>query len=298
MVHIRCDSWFHRTRESDTSPTALRTFSRAETRRLHRAVYVFAHYARFQRHLPQYITSSGPPYLSTCPYLNSHPSDPALKTIISIMSFLANLFVSLKGTGSMNTNASLHSDGDTTSNRIDEDWEFITAHEAGVIYHDRITILLGPNRETRHYILIADMPKSSELLNYVRTLDPSHRNVHLFFPDLPMVKLYLKSPTISVESLAIEESWLDIIKLAITADVFQDPYVEGRALAALEQKGIIALAPGNAVLLFDQHDFAFAQEYQTKTGNGQKLTQTLNVIAKMGTEKSVTPKVQLPKAKM
>jgi hypothetical protein len=200
------------------------------------------------------------------------------------MSFLTSLFNSSKGTP-VDTNTLPRTSGEGTPDGTDEDWEFVTAHEAGVIYHDRITILLGPHRETRHHILIADMPKSSDLLNYVLTLDPSHRHVHLLTPDLPMVKSYLKSLFIPIEALAIEQSWMDIIKLAITADVFQDSYMEGRALAGLKHKGIIAFAPGNAVLLFKDSDFSVAQEYNTRTGNGESLIKTLCEVAELGTVK-------------
>jgi hypothetical protein len=209
------------------------------------------------------------------------------------MSFLTSLFNSSNGTP-VDTNTLPRTSGEGTPDGTDEDWEFVTAHEAGVIYHDRITILLGPHRETRHHILIADMPKSSDLLNYVLTLDPSHRHVHLLTPDLPMVKSYLKSLFIPIEALAIEQSWMDIIKLAITADVFQDSYMEGRALAALMHKGIIAFAPGNAVLLFKDSDFSVVQEYNTKTGNGKNLMKTLYEVAEMGTvqpKKTKTPKL-------
>lgn len=211
------------------------------------------------------------------------------------MSFITNLFGSLKSTTPVDTGTLPRADGDGTPDGADEDWHFVIAHEAGVVYHDRITILLGPHRETRHYIFIADMPRSSKLLNHVCTLEPAQRHQHFSFPDLSMVKSYLKSQSTSVDLLAIEQSWSDIIKLAITADILQDPYMGDRALAALKKKGIFAFAPSNAVLLFKEHDFSFAQEHQDKTGNGKKLIETLYRVAEMDAEKPKRPESELPK---
>ncbi|KAH6872501.1 hypothetical protein BKA58DRAFT_382139 [Alternaria rosae] len=211
------------------------------------------------------------------------------------MSFITNLFGSLKSTTPIDTGTLPRVDGDGTPDGADEDWAFVTAHEAGVVYHDRVTILLGPHRETRHYIFIADMPRFSKLLNHVCTLEPAQRHLHLSFPDLSMMKSYLKAQSTSVDLLAIEQSWSDIIKLAITADIFQDPYMGDRALAALKKKGIFAFAPGNAVLLFKEDDFSLAQEYQDKTGSGKKLIETLYRVAEMDAEKPKLPKSELPK---
>ncbi|KAI4705235.1 hypothetical protein J4E81_000115 [Alternaria sp. BMP 2799] len=211
------------------------------------------------------------------------------------MSFITNLFGSLKNATPVDTGTLPRADDNGTPDGADEDWDFVTAHEAGVVYDDRITILLGPHRETRHHIFIADMPRSSKLLNHVCTLEPSQRYLHLSLPDLFMVKLYLKSQFTSVDSLAIEQSWSNIIKLAITADIFQDAYMGDRALAALTTRGIFALEPNNAVLLFKEDDFSLAREYQDKTGNGQKLRETLDKVAEKGVEKPKPPKLELPK---
>ena len=140
------------------------------------------------------------------------------------------------------------------------------------------------------------MPKSSQPLNYLRTLASSHRTVHLSVLDLPMVKSYLKSQSISADALAIEMSWLYIIKLAVTADIFQDSYMQGKALSALKQKAVVALPPGNAILLFDYNDLAFAHMYQTKTGNGKKLIQTMCEIQAMDMGRLQLPEVKLPTA--
>jgi hypothetical protein len=213
------------------------------------------------------------------------------------MSFFTNLLEGLKGTALIRTNSAPRTSGNVISNQInDEDWEIVNPHEVGVFYHDRVTLLLSPRRETRHQILLTDMPKSSGLLNHLRILHPSHRTIHLFFPDLPMVKSYLDLQSVSADALAIETPWLDIIELAATADIFQDTYIEDKALAALKQKALIALTPGNAASLFEDVDFSFAYVYHTRTGDGGKLSKTLHGIRQMDMYKSELPVVKLPKA--
>ncbi|KAG9192682.1 hypothetical protein G6011_11416 [Alternaria panax] len=182
----------------------------------------------------------------------------------------------LKGIAPTRTSSPPHTSDNVISSQIDEeDWEIVNPHEADVFYHDRITLLLGPRQETRHQILLVDAPKSSELPNRLRMLAPSQRIMHLFFPDLPMVKSYLNSQSTSPDALAIEMSWLGIIKLSVTADVFQDTYIQDNALAALNQKAVLALSPGNAVSIFESDDFAFAYTCYTKTeGTKQKASST------------------------
>lgn len=127
-------------------------------------------------------------------------------------------------------------------------------------------------------------------------LAPSRRTIHLSFIDLSMVKSYLSSHSISADAMAIESSWMDVIKLAATANMFQDTVIEDRALAALTQKAAVALSPGNAVSLFKEEDFAFAYTYHTETGNGDKLIKTLRDFQQMDERESDIPVVKLPKA--
>jgi hypothetical protein len=140
------------------------------------------------------------------------------------------------------------------------------------------------------------MPKSSKLLNHFKALDPSRRIMTLSFLDIPMVKSYLNSHVLSADALAIELSWLDIIKLAATARMFQDAHVEDKALAALKAKAIIALSPGNAVSLFKTADFIFAETYHLETYDGEKLLETLHDIRTMDKYNPELPKVELSKA--
>ncbi|USP73215.1 uncharacterized protein yc1106_00489 [Curvularia clavata] len=121
----------------------------------------------------------------------------------------------------------------------ENDWEIITPEEATAFYTDRITLFLGPPRKQRHHIPLADIPESSTLLTYLATLDPAQRYTHIAEIDMPMIVAYLKSLNRSVDALVIEASWLDIIKLAITAEALQDARMEIKALSALREKELV-----------------------------------------------------------
>ncbi|CAN9163273.1 unnamed protein product [Alternaria alternata] len=201
-------------------------------------------------------------------------------------------------TAPIRTNSPPHTSGNVIPSQIDDEaWEIVNPHEAGVSYYDRVTLLLGPRQETRHQILLVDIPKFSKLLNKLKMHAPLRRTIHLSFIDLSMVKLYLNSQSISADAMAIELSWIDIIKLAATANTFQDTVIEDRALAALTQKATVALSPGNAVSLFKEEDFAFAYTYHTETGNRDKLIRTLRDVQQMDERESDIPVVKLPKAR-
>ena len=214
------------------------------------------------------------------------------------MSFFTNMLQGFTSTAPIRTNSPPHTSGNVIPSQIDdEDWEIVNPHEAGVSYYDRVTLLLGPRQETRHQILLVDIPKFSKLLNKLNMHAPLRRTIHLSFIDLSMVKLYLNSQSISADAMAIELSWIDIIKLAATANTFQDTVIEDRALAALTQKATVALSPGNAVSLFKEEDFAFAYTYHTETGNRDKLIRTLRDVQQMDERESDIPVVKLPKAR-
>ncbi|KAL1799935.1 hypothetical protein ACET3X_000277 [Alternaria dauci] len=214
------------------------------------------------------------------------------------MSFLTNMLQGLKSTPLVRTNSPPHTSGDVIPDQInDEDWEIVNPHEAGVSYHDRVTLLLGPRQETRYQIPLIDVPKSSRLLNKLKMLAPSHRTIHLLFIDRSMVNFYLSLQAIPADAMAIELSWMDIIKLATTANAFEDTVIEDRALVALTQKAIMALSPGNAESLFKEDDFTFAYTYHTETGNGDKLIKTLGDIREMDVHEPDLPLVKLSKAK-
>jgi hypothetical protein len=166
----------------------------------------------------------------------------------------------------------------------DSDWEMIEIDETATFYTDRITLFLGPPLKQRHHILITDIPKSSTFLTYLATLDPAQRYANITELDISMISDYLDATNRSVEALAIEVPWLDVIKLALTAEALQDASMEAKALSVLREKGVIANAPGNSMGLFGYKDYAFAVEYWSRTGTGGNLMRVLNQIGGLDVE--------------
>jgi hypothetical protein len=163
----------------------------------------------------------------------------------------------------------------SNSAKADNEWDMVTPEEATGYYTDRITLLLGPSNTT-YLILIPSIPKTSVLLTSLANYEASQRYMHLPALTPNMLTLYLSQPC---NKPLVMASWLDIIKLAITAELLEDTTVESIALAALKQKD----GP-----LFDHHDFAFARAYQNSTGSGDTLMQTLTSIANQ------SPSAQVP----
>ncbi|KAF1839642.1 hypothetical protein BDW02DRAFT_643672 [Decorospora gaudefroyi] len=183
------------------------------------------------------------------------------------MSFLAKMFTSSRGLNF--TPPTTHTAAETAG-----DWDLVSAEEAAGFYPDRLTLFLGPHLETRHHMLLIDIPKTSALLTYVGSLEPTHRYMHLTALDIPMLTSYLELQTLSADALASTASWLDVIKLAITAEVLEDAVVETKAIEALHRKQH-SLSPGPSL---NHHECAFARMYQLATGAGDTLMQTLNAI--------------------
>jgi hypothetical protein len=181
------------------------------------------------------------------------------------MSFLVNMFVSAKATPTSPTPKATPSN----SAKADNEWDMVTPEEATGYYTDRITLLLSPSNTT-YPIFLSSIPKTSSLLANLGTYEPSQRYMHLPALTPEMLNLYLSQTS---KRLLVMASWLDIIKLAITAEALEDTTAESTALTALEQKD----AP-----LFDHHDFTFARAYQNNTGSGYVLMQTLRKIANRG----------------
>lgn len=92
------------------------------------------------------------------------------------------------------------------------------------------------------------------------------------FPDLDpeMIDTYRQMK--SADLLATDSSWLDIIKLFITADDLQDETVAVTALDALKKKATITE-------LFTQADYTFAQTHYSSISGCLKLEKTLDSIA-------------------
>jgi hypothetical protein len=202
------------------------------------------------------------------------------------MSFLANLFTKAKNLAS----ATLKVDNDDTEVEVEGGWDFVSAEEAAGFYPDRITLFLGPHLETRHHILLVDIPSTSTLLKYIATLEPAHQYMHLTALDIPMVMSYEELVGVSVDALVKDTSWIDIVTLAITAEVLQDSVVERKAIDALKLKA--ALADKTSTPSFSHKDVALARKYQLKTGAGKRLMQTLEELASRGAAKSCASKLQ------
>jgi hypothetical protein len=198
------------------------------------------------------------------------------------MSFLTNLITKITGT------ASTASAVKNNSGEGEGSWDVVSAEEAAGYYPDRITLFLGPHSETRHSIFLVDIPRTSNLLNYIAMLEPAHRYMHLTALDVPMVASYQDFVGASVDSLANKTSWLEIITLAITAEVLQDSVVEGKAIAALKLKS--ALADKKSTPSFSDQDVAVVCKYQLKTGAGEQLMHTLEEFATRSAAKSCAPK--------
>lgn len=204
------------------------------------------------------------------------------------MSFFTNIITGFKSATSAPTSTGVDSDANSyaTSDHLESGWEVITPEETTAFYNDRITLFFGPPMSRHHHILLTNIPKTSTLLTHLATLDPAQRYTHVPGLDTSMITGYLEALNRSIDALAIEASWLDIIKLAITAEALSDSRTEIKALSTLREKGKIAAAPGNALGLFDHHDYAFALEYQSKIGGAQNLMRVLRQVGGFGIEKS------------
>ena len=159
-----------------------------------------------------------------------------------------------------------------------DDWELISAVETVGLHPDRITMFLGPRYTTRHNVLIADIPNSSLLLRKVSNQSPARRYLYLGKLNVSMVTFYLQHSITLQHVLAIEAPWLDIINLAITAEVLQDATVQNTAYGALRQKGVLADAPGNGLGWFKQQEYAVARIFYSSTGAGASLVAVLDQL--------------------
>jgi hypothetical protein len=111
------------------------------------------------------------------------------------MYFLTNLLSKFKDATSTTAGAKDKSD------EVEGGWDVVSAEEATGYYPDRITLFLGSHLETRYHILLVDIPQMSKKLNYIATLEPSHRYMHLTTLETPMVASYLALVGASVNAL-------------------------------------------------------------------------------------------------
>ncbi|CAO2656143.1 Nn.00g049460.m01.CDS01 [Neocucurbitaria sp. VM-36] len=161
-----------------------------------------------------------------------------------------------------------------TDDQLGADWNEISHEEAAGYYTDRMILILGPT-EIIHQILLADIPPSSHLLARFSHLNPSKRCIRLPFLDVNMIDFYVQ--THSVDALANEFSWNEVVRLCMTAEILQDSMVESTAIAALKKKGK-DLQETREVMYSHIHYQLVRTHYET-TGNGLKLLQTLDDIA-------------------
>jgi hypothetical protein len=178
------------------------------------------------------------------------------------MSFFSNLVSKARNLASPNSEAK-HEDAE-----VEGGWDLVSAEEATGYYTDRVTLFLGPHLETRLHILLADIPQTSVLLNYIASPESAHHYMHLTTLEVPMVTSYLEMVGASLGSLVRDASWADLFTLAITSEVLQDSVVEGKAIAALKLNS--ASTPS-----LSHGDIAIAREYQLKTGAGERLIHAL-----------------------
>lgn len=202
------------------------------------------------------------------------------------MSFLTNIFTRANPTPanpSTGTEANITDIHNRT--KADNEWDIVSPEEATGYYIDRITLLLGPNN-TAYPLLLTSVSNTSSLLTNLATFEPSQRYAHLPALTAEMLELYLEQ---AGSEVLVKSSWLNIIKLAITAEVLEDVEMERRAIAALKRRG---------VPLFDHHDFAFARAYQNSTGAGRELMQTLEDIMGRGAVRSRLPRTKEPVSRL
>lgn len=156
----------------------------------------------------------------------------------------------------------------------DNDWVFFALEEVAGYNENCIMFILGPNEVTHHFQL-CDIPGTSQLLLRLNALPQRQRYIRLPTLDLNMVDAYCQPH--SSNSLTNHSSWLQVIKLAITADTLQDYDVEFNAVAALRRKG--EAAEKDRKTLYSHQDYAFVRNHLKATGGGEWVMAVLDTIA-------------------
>jgi len=152
-------------------------------------------------------------------------------------------------------------------------WDMVSHEEAVGYFTDRILLILGPNK-VNYQIPIARIRNSSVLLVTTAGLPPSDRHIRLPSLDISMVDMYIAMD--STAPFALEHSWGDVIKLAITAEVLQDGIVEQHAITALKKKEKLVQEGISKDLATDEYGIAW--KYCRTTGHGEWLLKVLNSI--------------------
>ncbi|KAF1843709.1 uncharacterized protein K460DRAFT_290525 [Cucurbitaria berberidis CBS 394.84] len=174
-----------------------------------------------------------------------------------------------------------------TNKQLSEDWDLVSSEDVVGYYDDRIILILGADEAT-YQLLLADIPTSSQLLARVGQLIPCHRYIRLPALDAHMLAAYLHPH--SVDALANEFSWNEVIKLVISAEVLEDPAVQTTAIAALKEKA--RTAKDSLDSMYTHVDYQLAKSHRKTTNGSSKLIQTLDDIAKAVYAKA--PKLKSP----
>ena len=170
-------------------------------------------------------------------------------------------------------------------------WDMVSHEDAVGYFTDRILLILGSTK-VNYQIPIARIRGSSILLMTTAGLAPSNRHIRLPSLDIPMVDMYIGMD--STAPFALEHSWGDVIKLAITAEVMQDGIVEQHAITALKKKEKLVQTGIGGNLTMDEYGIAW--KYCRATGCGQWLLKVLNGIQERSdhSQRSRTLQAQTP----
>lgn len=104
-------------------------------------------------------------------------------------------------------------------------------------------------------------------------LPPSDRHLRLPNLDHGMLNIYV---TMDLSApFAKEKSWSEIIKLAITAEILQDPIVSAHAIAALKKKEELVMVGKGELLSVAGYGIVWNF---SRIGNGEWILMTLNQI--------------------
>jgi hypothetical protein len=156
------------------------------------------------------------------------------------------------------------------------DWANITREVGFGSHTDRIILLLGPE-EIPYELPLSDIPKNAGLLNQIGRLPTKDRSIRLPTLDIDVIKAYIDmNAYIYDRNAATERSWVDMIKLAITAEVLQDSAMRISTFVALREKAKHTSDSREQVLL--EAGYEKTRDYNAATGGGVQLLEILDSI--------------------
>lgn len=145
----------------------------------------------------------------------------------------------------------------------------VSHKDAAGHFTDRILLSLNSDK-TNYQIPIACIRKTSTVLTNTAHLPLPDRHIRLSALNIPMIDSYIGMDTTA--HLALENSWNDIINLAITAEVLQDRTILAHAITAFERKERLSMG------IMTEADYVIAWRYCRTTYGGKRLLATLNDI--------------------